>query len=136
MVTLTAVALLMGIGNGLGAGVIMTLGADASPPVGRAQFLGAFRLFADTGNGAGPFLIAAVTALAGLAPAVLFMGAHRLGSRHRHEPLDPTAPGRRPESAERLVPAPEIPPPGGVGVGRAAAEYGGPKFCQRGEGGA
>jgi MFS family permease len=71
---LTAVALLMGIGNGLGAGVIMTLGADASPPVGRAQFLGAFRLFADTGNGAGPLLIAAVTALAGLAPAVLVMG--------------------------------------------------------------
>jgi MFS family permease len=73
-VALTAVALLMGIGNGLGAGIIMTLGADASPPVGRAQFLGAFRLFADTGNGAGPFLIAAVTALSSLAPAVLFMG--------------------------------------------------------------
>ena len=71
---LTAVALLMGIGNGLGAGVIMTLGADASPPIGRAQFLGAFRLFADTGNGAGPLLIAGVTALAGLAPAVLVMG--------------------------------------------------------------
>ena len=54
--------------------MIMTLGADASPPIGRAQFLGAFRLFADTGNGAGPLLIAAVTALAGLAPAVLVMG--------------------------------------------------------------
>jgi MFS family permease len=72
--TLTAVALLMGVGNGLGAGVIMTLGADASPPAGRAQFLGAFRLFVDTGSGAGPFLIAGVTALAGLAPAVLVMG--------------------------------------------------------------
>ena len=66
-VTLTAVALLMGVGNGLGAGVIMTLGADASPPVGRAQFLGAFRLFADTGNGAGPLLLAGATALLGLA---------------------------------------------------------------------
>ncbi len=72
--SLTAVALLMGIGNGLGAGVIMTLGADASPPVGRAQFLGAFRLFADTGSSAGPLMVAAVTALAGLGPAVLFMG--------------------------------------------------------------
>jgi MFS family permease len=71
---LTAVALLMGVGNGLGAGVIMTLGADASPPIGRAQFLGAFRLFADTGSAAGPFLIAAVTALTALGPAVLFMG--------------------------------------------------------------
>ncbi|MDX6235379.1 MAG: hypothetical protein QOG10_194, partial [Kribbellaceae bacterium] len=72
--SLTAVALVMGIGNGLGAGLIMTLGADASPLVGRAQFLGAFRLFADTGGGAGPFLIAAVTAFSGLGPAVLVMG--------------------------------------------------------------
>ena len=72
-VTLTAVALLMGIGNGLGAGVIMTLGADASPPVGRAQFLGAFRLFADTGNGAGPLLLAGATAVLGLAPAIVIM---------------------------------------------------------------
>ncbi|GAB3945948.1 MFS transporter [Kribbella albertanoniae] len=71
--TLTAVALLMGVGNGLGAGVIMTLGADASPPVGRAQFLGAFRLFADTGNGAGPLLLAGATALFGLGPAVVVM---------------------------------------------------------------
>ncbi|RZU19574.1 putative MFS family arabinose efflux permease [Kribbella rubisoli] len=72
-VTLTAVAMLMGIGNGLGAGVIMTLGADASPPVGRAQFLGAFRLFADTGNGAGPLLLAGATALLGLGPAIVIM---------------------------------------------------------------
>ncbi|GAA0602847.1 MFS transporter [Kribbella sandramycini] len=72
-VTLTAVALLMGVGNGLGAGVIMTLGADASPAVGRAQFLGAFRLFADTGNGSGPLLIAAATALLGLGPAIVIM---------------------------------------------------------------
>lgn len=71
--TLTAVALLMGVGNGLGAGVIMTLGADASPPVGRAQFLGAFRLFADTGNGAGPLLLAGASALLGLGPAIVIM---------------------------------------------------------------
>jgi MFS family permease len=73
VVTLTAVALLMGVGNGLGAGVIMTLGADASPPVGRAQFLGAFRLFADTGNGAGPLLLAGATAVLGLGPAIVLM---------------------------------------------------------------
>lgn len=71
--TLTGVALLMGFGNGLGAGVIMTLGADAAPPEARARFLGAFRLCADTGAGAGPFLLAGVTALAGLAPAILVM---------------------------------------------------------------
>ncbi|MFI5730426.1 MFS transporter [Kribbella sp. NPDC051587] len=78
--TLTAVALLMGVGNGLGAGVIMTLGADASPPVGRAQFLGAFRLFADTGNGSGPLLLAGATAVLGLGPAVVVMAGTGLAA--------------------------------------------------------
>jgi MFS family permease len=75
LVMLSGVAMLMGVGNGMGSGIIMTLGADASPPVGRAQFLGAFRLCADAGNAGGPFLIAAVTTLSGLAPALLMMGA-------------------------------------------------------------
>jgi MFS family permease len=92
--TLTAVALLMGIGNGLGAGVIMTLGADASPPVGRAQFLGAFRLFADTGNGAGPLLLAGATALLGLGPAIVIMagtGWAAATAMHRWIPPHPRA---------------------------------------------
>jgi MFS family permease len=95
-VTLTVVALVMGIGNGLGAGVIMTLGADASPPVGRAQFLGAFRLFADTGNGAGPLLLAGATALLGLGPAIVIMagtGWAAATAMHRwipaHRPASP-----------------------------------------------
>jgi MFS family permease len=75
LVTLSGVAMLMGVGNGIGSGIIMTLGADASPPIGRAQFLGAFRLCADAGNASGPFLIAAVTTVGGLAPALLMMGA-------------------------------------------------------------
>ncbi len=93
--TLTAVALLMGVGNGLGSGVIMTLGADASPPVGRAQFLGAFRLFADTGNGAGPLLLAGATALLGLGPAVIVMAATgwaAAAAMHRWIPPHPVAP--------------------------------------------
>lgn len=93
---LTAVALLMGIGNGLGAGVIMTLGADASPPVGRAQFLGAFRLFADTGNGAGPLLLAGATAVLGLGPAIVIMagtGWAAATAMHRWIPAHPTADG-------------------------------------------
>jgi MFS family permease len=95
-VTLTAVALLMGVGNGLGAGVIMTLGADASPPVGRAQFLGAFRLFADTGNGAGPLLLAGATALLGLGPAIVIMagtGWAAAAAMHRWIPPHPGSQG-------------------------------------------
>lgn len=54
---LTAVALVMGVGNGLGSGIIMTLGSDASPPVGRAAFLGVWRLCADAGTGLGPAVL-------------------------------------------------------------------------------
>jgi MFS family permease len=69
-----AVAMVMGVGNGIGSGIIMTLGADLSPSAGRTTFLGAWRLCSDVGSGTGPLLIGAVTSLASLAPAVLLMG--------------------------------------------------------------
>ncbi|MGH8775632.1 MAG: MFS transporter [Jiangellaceae bacterium] len=71
---LTAVAMLMGLGNGMGSGIIMTIGADVSPSASRATFLGAWRLCADVGNGTGPLVISALTALAALGPAILAMG--------------------------------------------------------------
>lgn len=73
--TYTAVALLMGFGNGLGSGIIMTIGSDVSPDVSRATFLGAWRLFADVGNGVGPVLVSAVTAAATLGAAIAAAGA-------------------------------------------------------------
>ncbi|PSL08438.1 putative MFS family arabinose efflux permease [Haloactinopolyspora alba] len=73
--TYAAVAVLMGFGNGLGSGIIMTIGADVSPDGGRAAFLGAWRLFSDVGNGLGPLAVSAVTALATLAVAVAAAGA-------------------------------------------------------------
>jgi len=71
--TLAAVGILMGLGNGLSSGLIMTLGADVAPPSGRAQFLGAWRLCSDVGNGGGPLLISAVISTASLAAAVFTM---------------------------------------------------------------
>lgn len=71
---LTTVAVLMAVGNGLGSGIIMTLGADASPEVGRAQFLGGWRLFAEVGASGGPLLISALAGLASLVAASLVMG--------------------------------------------------------------
>ncbi|RIQ31200.1 MFS transporter [Jiangella rhizosphaerae] len=73
--TYTAVALLMGFGNGLGSGIIMTIGSDISPDVSRATFLGAWRLFADVGNGLGPVLVSVVTAAATLGAAIAAAGA-------------------------------------------------------------
>jgi MFS family permease len=68
------VAALMGSGNGISAGIVLTLGADASPPEDRAQFLGGWRVCSDLGNAAGPLVISAVTAVASLAVAAVTMG--------------------------------------------------------------
>ena len=65
----------MGVGNGLTSGLVLTLAADAAPGEQRGQFLGAFRLWADSGTLAGPLLVSAVAAVAALVPAVLVIGA-------------------------------------------------------------
>ncbi len=71
---LVAVALLLGLGNGMGSGVVMTLAADVSPVAGRAEFLGIWRIFHDVGWAGGPLLISATVAATALAPAIVVMG--------------------------------------------------------------
>ncbi|HEV2798343.1 MAG TPA: MFS transporter [Nocardioides sp.] len=73
-VSVALVMALIACGNGLGAGIVMTLGADASPTEGRSQFLGAWRLCGDIGNSGGPLLVSAVAAVAPLAVACLTLG--------------------------------------------------------------
>lgn len=72
--SLLAVSLLMGVGNGIGAGIVLTIGADASPVAGRTQFLGLWRVITDTGGGGGPLLLSGLTALITLAGAILVTG--------------------------------------------------------------
>ncbi|HZI96800.1 MAG TPA: MFS transporter, partial [Actinomycetales bacterium] len=69
--TFTLVALVMGVGNGMGSGLVMTLGSDASPAVGRPVFLGAWRLVANLGAAGGPLVVSLVAAVATLALASL-----------------------------------------------------------------
>nr|WP_169313868.1 MFS transporter [Stackebrandtia nassauensis] len=71
--TLLAASILLGIGNGVGSGIVMTLGADAAPAIGRAEFLGGWRLCVDLGFAMGPAVIGGVTAAASLGPAILVM---------------------------------------------------------------
>ena len=73
-VTVTAVMVLIAVGNGLGSGIVMTLGADTAPAVGRAQYLGGWRLCGDIGNTGGPLLVAGVAVVAPLATACLLVG--------------------------------------------------------------
>jgi MFS family permease len=65
---------LIAAGNGLGSGIVMTLGADAAPVEGRPQFLGAWRLCGDIGNTSGPLLVSAVAGVAPLAVACVTVG--------------------------------------------------------------
>lgn len=51
-------AVLIGLGNGIGAGILMTLGSDASPPGLRPQFLGVWHLLQDSGSALGPLVVA------------------------------------------------------------------------------
>ena len=55
----TAVALVAAVGNGMGSGIVMTLGADSAPAVGRSQFLGGWR-FVSVVGGSGSALISVV----------------------------------------------------------------------------
>jgi MFS family permease len=73
--TLACVAMIMGFGNGIGSGIVMTLGADLSPSIGRPTFLGIWRELADAGQGIGPVVLSAVTAVAGLGSGIIVSGA-------------------------------------------------------------
>ena len=55
--TLTLAAIIAGLGNGLGSGINMTLGADFAPPRERGEFLGVWRLTGDSGSFAGPIMM-------------------------------------------------------------------------------
>ena len=77
---LVATALLLGFGNGLGSGVIMTLGADHSPSPGRAHFLGLWRLISDVGTFSGPALLSGITAGLGLMAGIWSTGLLGFGA--------------------------------------------------------
>ena len=74
VVAFTALALLMAVGNGLGSGIVMTLGADTSPAVGRSQYLGGFRLAGDLGGLGGPLLVSALALAVPLTTVCVVMG--------------------------------------------------------------
>ena len=72
---LGAVALGLGLSNGISAGVVMTLGSDASPAVGRTQFLAGWRLTTGIGGALGPVMISALAATASLSVAAIAVAA-------------------------------------------------------------
>ena len=78
--SLTAVAIIMSVGSGIGAGTLMTLGADAAPLVGRLRFLGIWRVLSDSGYAAGPAVLSAIAVGTSLSVGITALGAVGLGA--------------------------------------------------------
>ncbi|GAB48876.1 MFS transporter [Mobilicoccus pelagius] len=70
-----ATALLVGLGDGVGAGIVKTIGIDLAPDVGRGRFLGRWQAVSSAGSFAAPALAGAVIAHASLAAALPTVGA-------------------------------------------------------------
>ncbi len=64
--TLLGAALVLGLGNGIGSGTMMTLGADLAPRGRTGEFLGLWRLIGDSGQAIAPLVIGAVADALGL----------------------------------------------------------------------
>ncbi len=68
---LAAVAGLAGIGNGFGAGIMMTMGSDYAPRNRRGEFLGVWRMLSDSGQVGAPLMIGPLAAVLSLGGAAL-----------------------------------------------------------------
>jgi len=72
---LLGAACLIGFGNGLGSGTMMTLGADLAPETARGEFLGIWRLIGDGGQTGGPVIVGAVADVFSLPVATLVIAS-------------------------------------------------------------
>lgn len=100
--TLLFAAIAMGIGNGIGSGLVMTLGADHSPRNGRAHFLGVWRLITDVGASGGPALLSLLVSVLSLATGVAAMGVLGFAAAAQLAYWIPRAGARR-EAAPRAL---------------------------------
>ena len=69
-----AAAILLAASNGLGSGILMTIGADLADRSNPAPFLGAWRFTNNLGGAAAPLLVAGITAVASVALAAGTVG--------------------------------------------------------------
>ena len=72
---LLAATMVIGFGNGLGSGTMLTLGSDLAPKESMGEFLGVWRLVGDAGNTGAPIVVGAVADMVGLSLATLVIAA-------------------------------------------------------------
>jgi MFS family permease len=68
------ITIAMGVANGVGSGIVMTLSADLAPRDNPAPFLGAMRFTADAGAALAPVSVSAIVAVSTLSLATGFIG--------------------------------------------------------------
>jgi MFS family permease len=78
--SLTLATTLVGFGNGLGSGSMMTLGADLAPTDARGEFLGVWRMIGDAGLSGGPLVVGVVADLIVLPAAAWALSATGLAA--------------------------------------------------------
>lgn len=67
-------AAVLGVGNGLSSGILLTLGADVAPQADPAPFLGSWRTLTDAGGAIAPLTVSALAAAFSLSIATATMG--------------------------------------------------------------
>lgn len=71
-------AIVIGVGNGLGSGTMLTVSSDLAPIDGPSQFLGALGMIRDSGRIGGPLVVGVLADQAGLSPAAAALGGFAL----------------------------------------------------------
>ncbi|WP_405375662.1 MULTISPECIES: MFS transporter [unclassified Microbacterium] len=67
-------AAVLGVGNGLSSGILLTIGADLAPRDDPAPFLGSWRTLTDAGGATTPLIVSGLTAVASLSVAAGAVG--------------------------------------------------------------
>jgi len=70
---LTAIAIFIGLANGISSGTMMTLGSDLAPDEMRGEFLSVWRLIGDVGFMATPIVIGAIAQVFALQVSIVFI---------------------------------------------------------------
>jgi len=78
--TLMLVVILIGFGNGLGSGAMMTLGTDLAPRGAVGEFMGLWRLVGDSGRAAGPLAVGSLADSTGFSATAYILAAIGLAS--------------------------------------------------------
>ena len=96
--------MVLGVGNGLSSGILLTLGADVAPRDDPAPFLGSWRTLTDAGGAITPLIVSGLTAAFSLALATGLRRRRRPPRRRRLRALGAACSCLAPDPGQRTRP--------------------------------